>query len=72
MESQSAYYVMEMWQSGNVGEYQIRAVKENAEHGFDNKSQAIGFLREGNFFKHHGATYTIMEVYKAVHPITKN
>jgi len=65
----SGFYVMEMWQTGNVGARNIAAVKGQPEEGFKNYDTALAWMIDeyGKSYTHSSfTTYTIMEVYKPI------
>lgn len=64
----SAFFIMEMWQQGNVGSHQIKKLKENKEDGYatyDEAKEAMLTLKEnGNWTLNKSrSTFAIMEIF---------
>lgn len=64
----SAFFIMQMWQTGNVGSHNIKKLKDNPKNGYeryeDAKEAMLTLWTEGNWeLKKGGYDFSIMELY---------
>ncbi len=65
----SAFFIMQMWQTGNVGSHNIKKLKENPQQGFesyeDAKTAMLKLWSEEDSWelKKGGYDFSIMELF---------
>jgi len=64
----SAFFIMQMWQTGNVGSHNIKKLKDNPKNGYesyeDAKEAMLKLREDGNWeLKKGGYDFSIMELY---------
>lgn len=64
----SGYFIMRLWQTGNVGSHNIERLDGQHKNGYSTYNQAkhamIDMREEGNWeLNHKGFNFTIMELF---------
>lgn len=61
-----SFFVMRMWQTGNVGSYNIKQLDEQPENGFKSEGKALAWLLDSVDVDKYSSfsTYTIMKIYE--------
>lgn len=64
----SAFFIMQMWQTGNIGSYNIKKLKDNPKEGYgsyeDAKAGMLKLWYEDNWeLKKSGYDFAIMELF---------
>jgi hypothetical protein len=67
-----AFYIMQLWQTGNVGPHNITKIVSNPKEGFPSYSEAIVGMaelkKEGNWLLNQkGYQFAIMEIFTPKH-----
>lgn len=65
----SAYYIMKIWQTGNVGSHNITKSHVNPENGFQTYEEAEQYMLESSDkylyeYSHPWDSFCIMKVYE--------
>lgn len=64
----SAFFIMQLWQTGNVGSHNIKKLKDNPKEGYGNYNEAknamLDLWEKDNWeLKKGGYDFTIMELF---------
>lgn len=64
----SAYFIMQIWQTGNIGSHNIKKLDANHKEGYINyeeaKSAMLQLIKDGDWdLKQRGYSFSIMELF---------
>ena len=65
----SAFFIMQLWQTGNIGSYNIKKCEDNPKEGFKTYNEAketmVRLSEEGNWtFTSMSYDFAIMEIFE--------
>lgn len=68
IKMKSAYFIMQMWQTGNIGSHNIKKLDANPKEGYINyeeaKSAMLRLRKDGDWdLKQRGYSFSIMKLF---------